>query len=152
MPNGVASDDPKYVESMNIGAPNAPWDNIYCKNFPTIHNTLIGHGVSDNGSLQTSIGCIRLLCVKVAAPSEVNNTIRPGLAIRDGKITIDSNEYPVYLAGFAVEDGSNSSIRVEPISDSVVADSWCSLSGIFLVNNSENYYIKYIPILAIRAY
>lgn len=152
MPNGVASDDPKYVESMNIGAPDAPWDNIYCKNFPTIHNTLIGHGVSDSGSLQTSIGCIRLLCVEVPpAPSEVNNKILPGIAIRDGKITIDSNEYPVYLAGFAVEDQSNN-IQVKPISDSVVADSWCSLSGIFLVNNTENYGFKYIPILAIRSY
>lgn len=152
MPNGVASDDPKYVESMNIGAPDAPWDNIYCKNFPTIHNTLIGHGVSDSGSLQTSIGCIRLLCVKVPkAPSEENKKIRPGMAIRDGKITIDSKEYLVYLAGFAVEDQSNN-IQVKPISDSVVADSWCSLSGIFLVNNSENYGFKYIPILAIRSY
>lgn len=152
MPNGVASDDPKYVESMNIGAPDAPWDNIYCKNFPTIHNTLIGHGVSDSGSLQTSIGCIRLLCVKVPkAPSEENKKIHPGMAIRDGKITIDSKEYLVYLAGFAVEDQSNN-IQVKPISDSVVADSWCSLSGIFLVNNSENYGFKYIPILAIRAY
>lgn len=153
MPNGVASDDPKYVESMNIGAPDAAWDNLYCKNFPTIHNTLIGHGVSHNGSLQTSIGCIRLLCVAVQpAQVAINNEIRPGLAIRDGKITIDSNEYPVYLAGFAVEDGSNSRVLVKPISDSVVADSWCSLSGIFLVNNSENYGIKYIPILAIRSY
>lgn len=153
MPNGVASDDPKYVESMNIGAPDVPWDNIYCKNFPTIHNTIIGHGVSASGSLQTSIGCIRLLCVAVQpAQVAINNEIRPGFAIRDGKITIDGNEYPVYLAGFAVEDGSNSRVLVKPISDSVVADSWCSLSGIFLVNNSENYGIKYIPILAIRSY
>lgn len=153
MPNGVASDDPKYVESMNIGAPDAPWDNIYCKNFPTIHNTIIGHGVSESGSLQTSIGCIRLLCVAVQpAQVAINNEICPGLAIRDGKITIDSNEYPVYLAGFAVEDGSNSRVLVKPISDSVVADSWHSLSGIFLVNNPENYGIKYIPILAIRSY
>lgn len=148
-PNGVASDDPKYVESMNIGAPDAFWDNIYCKNFPTIHNTLIGHGVSDGGSLQTSIGCIRLLCV--AAPREVNKKILPGMAIRDGKITIDTKEYLVYLAGFAVEDQSNN-IQVKPISDSVVADSWYSLSGIFLANNSENYVFKYIPILAIRSY
>lgn len=152
MPNGVASDDPKYVESMNIGAPDAPWDNLYCKNFPTIHNTIIGHGVAESGSLQTSIGCIRLLCVAVPkAPSEENKKILPGMAIRDGKITIDSKEYPVYLAGFAVEDQSNN-IQVKPISDSVVADSWCSLCGIFLVNNSENYGFKYIPILAIRSY
>lgn len=151
MPNGVASDDPKYVESMNIGAPNAPWDNIYCKNFPTVHNTLIGHGVSASGSLQTSIGCIRLLCVEIRPVQvAINEQIRPGFAIRDGKITIDSNEYPVYLAGFAVEDQSNS-IRVKPISDSVVTDSWYSLSGIFLAHNTESY-VKYIPILAIRSY
>lgn len=151
MPNGVASDDPKYVESMNIGAPDAPWDNIYCKNFPTVHNTLIGHGVSASGSLQTSIGCIRLLCVEIRPVQvAINEQIRPGFAIRDGKITIDGNEYPVYLAGFAVEDQSNS-IRVKPISDSVVTDSWYSLSGIFLAHNTESY-VKYIPILAIRSY
>lgn len=151
MPNGVASDDPKYVESMNIGAPDAPWDNIYCKNFPTIHNTIIGHGVSESGSLQTSIGCIRLLCVKMSATQvKINKVIPPGMAIRDGKITIDSKEYPVYLAGFAAEIQQNN-IQVAPISDSVVTDSWCSLSGIFLVNDSGNYG-KYIPILAIRAY
>lgn len=151
MPNGVASDDPKYVESMNIGAPDAPWDNIYCKNFPTVHNTLIGHGVSASGSLQTSIGCIRLLCVEIQPVQvAINEQIRPGFAIRDGKITIDGNEYPVYLAGFAVEDPSNS-IRVKPISDSVVTDSWYSLSGIFLAHNTESY-VKYIPILAIRSY
>lgn len=151
MPNGVASDDPKYVESMNIGAPDAPWDNIYCKNFPTVHNTLIGHGVSASGSLQTSIGCIRLLCVEIRPVQvAINEQIRPGFAIRDGKITIDGNEYLVYLAGFAVEDQSNS-ILVKPISDSVVTDSWYSLSGIFLAHNTESY-VKYIPILAIRSY
>ena len=151
MPNGVASDDPKYVESMNIGAPDAPWDSLYCKNFPTMHNTIIGNGVADTGSLLTSIGCIRLLCVNVpAASSAVNKKILPGMAIRDGKITIDNKEYPVYLAGFAAEIQQNN-IKVSPISDSVVADSWCSLSGIFLVNDSENHG-KYIPILAIRTY
>ena len=138
--------------SMVLGSKDEPLSSIYCKNFPTIHNTLIGHGISDSGSLQTSIGCIRLLCVRVPkAPSEENKKIFPGMAIRDGKITIGSKEYLVYLAGFAVEDQSNN-IQVKPILDSVVADSWCSLSGIFLVNNSENYGFKYIPILAIRSY
>lgn len=148
-PKTFTSDTIESVDSMNIGAPDAPWDNLYCKNFPTIHNTLVGHGVSENGSLQTSIGCIRLLCVKVPGMHTINKQIRPGIAIRDGKITIDSNEYPVYLAGFAAENQQNN-IQVSPISDSVVADSWYSLSGIFLVNNSG--YGKYIPILAIRSY
>lgn len=151
VPNGVGSNDPaKHVESMNIGAPYAYWDSIYCKNFPTVHNTLIGHGVSASGSLKTSIGCIRLLCVEIRPVQvAINEQIRPGFAIRDGKITIDGNEYPVYLAGFDV-DQSNS-IRVKPISDSVVTDSWYSLSGIFLAHNTESY-VKHIPILAIRSY
>ena len=100
---------------------------------------------------QTNIGCIRLLCVEIQPVQvAINKTILPGFAIRDGKITIDSNEYPVYFAGFAVEDPSNS-IRVKPISDSVATGSWHSLSGIFLAHNAESY-VKYIPILAIRSY
>lgn len=136
--------------ALNIGGKNNYFTNIYCKNFPTVHNTLIGHDVSASGSLQTSIGCIRLLCVDIRPVQvAINEQILPGFAIRGGKITIDGNEYPVYLAGFAVEDQSNS-IRVKPISDSVVTDSWYSLSGIFLTHNTESY-VKYIPILAIRS-
>lgn len=145
--SGIVNDN----VALNIGGKNNYFTNIYCKNFPTVHNTLIGHGVSASGSLQTSIGCIRLLCVEIRPVQvAINEQIRPGFAIRDGKITIDGNEYPVYLAGFAVEDQSNS-IRVKPISDSVVTDSWYSLSGIFLAHNTESY-VKYIPILAIRSY
>lgn len=136
--------------ALNIGGKNNYFTNIYCKNFPTVHNTLIGHGVSASGSLQTSIGCIRLLCVEIRPVQvAINEQIRPGFAIRDGKITIDGNEYPVYLAGFDV-DQSNI-IQVKPISDSVVTDSWYSLSGIFLAHNTKSY-VKYIPILAIRSY
>lgn len=143
--SGIVNDN----VALNIGGKNNYFTNIYCKNFPTVHNTLIGHGVS--GSLQTSIGCIRLLCVEIRPVQvAINKQIRPGSAIRDGKITIDGNKYPVYLAGFAVEDPSNS-IRVKPISDSVVTDSWYSLSGIFLAHKAEGY-VKYIPILAIRSY
>lgn len=145
--SGIVNDN----VALNIGGKNNYFTNIYCKNFPTVHNTLIGHGVSASGSLQTSIGCIRLLCVEIRPVQvAINEQIRPGFAIRDGKITIDGNEYPVYLAGFDVEDQSNS-IRVKPISDSVVTDSWYSLSGIFLAHNTESY-VKYIPILAIRSY
>lgn len=144
--SGIVNDN----VALNIGGKNNYFTNIYCKNFPTVHNTLIGHGVSASGSLQTSIGCIRLLCVEIRPVQvAINEQIRPGFAIRDGKITIDGNEYPVYLAGFDV-DPSNI-IRVKPISDSVVTDSWYSLSGIFLAHNTGSY-VKYIPILAIRSY
>ena len=146
MPNGVASDDPKYVESMNIGAPNAPWDNLYCKNFPTIA------GTTDT----TSVGNIRLLAIKspYIPDTDIYKTIGHGSEIQS-PIMIDGKEFNIYVArlGTVVENGANiiklmgdiGGVAAEGVT---VKGKWRLLSSVYITNDRAG--IMYTPALAMR--
>ena len=143
MPNGVASDDPKYVESMNIGAPNAPWDNLYCKNFPTIHKTIGGY----------LVGSIRLLCIKTPATSIVGrkkqifagNTFGKNIEVPSSNTGTGTLTCIVSHAVFKVT--GESAMHLEPTDVPMFEGTWQALCGAHIVIGTS---ITYIPILAIR--
>lgn len=143
MPNGVASDDPKYVESMNIGAPDAPWDNIYCKNFPTIHKTIGGY----------LVGSIRLLCIKTPATSIVGreariypgNTFGTSIEVPSSNTGTGTLTCTVSHAVFKVT--GESAMHLEPTTTPMFEGTWQALCGVHIVIGTS---ITYIPVLAIR--
>lgn len=138
MPNGVASDDPKYVESMNIGAPNAPWDNIYCKNFPTIA------GTTDT----TSVGNIRLLCIKgPAGLTTIEHEIKHGSIIKN-PMQIGGKQFTIHIANLRIVDNSQNFIGVTGEYDTVEGE-WQLLSSALVVANSPSIAV-FTPVLAMR--
>ena len=138
MPNGVASDDPKFVESMNIGAPNAPWDNIYCKNFPTIA------GTTDT----TSVGNIRLLCIKgPAGLTTIEHEIKHGSIIKN-PMQIGGKQFTIHIANLRIVDNSQNFIGVTGEYDTVEGE-WQLLSSALVVANSPSIAV-FTPVLAMR--
>lgn len=143
IPNGVASDDPKYVESMNIGAPDAHWDSIYCDKFPTIHKTIGGY----------LVGSIRLLCIKTPATSIVGREaqIYPGDTFGTSIEVLSSNTgtgtltCTVSHAVFKVT--GESAMHLEPTTTPMLEGTWQALCGVHIVIGKS---ITYIPVLAIR--
>ena len=138
MPNGVASDDPKYVESMNIGAPNAPWDNIYCKKFPTIAGT----------TNTTSVGNIRLLCIKgPAGLTIIEHEIKHGSIIKN-PMQIGGKQFTIHIANIRIVDNSQNFIGVTGEYDTVEGE-WQLLSSALVVANSPSIAV-FTPVLAMR--
>ena len=144
VPNGVGSNDPaEHVESMNIGAPDAHWDSIYCDKFPTIHKTIGGY----------LVGSIRLLCIKTPATSIVGREaqIYPGDTFGTSIEVLSSNTgtgtltCTVSHAVFKVT--GESAMHLEPTTTPMLEGTWQALCGVHIVIGKS---ITYIPVLAIR--
>lgn len=144
VPNGAGSKDPaKHVESMNIGAPDAPWDSIYCDKFPTIHNTIGGY----------LVGSIRLLCIKTPATSIIGceklifpgNTFGKNIGVPTSSTGTGTLTCIVSHAFFNV--AGESAMHLEPTDVPMFEGTWKALCGAHIVIGTS---ITYIPILAIR--
>lgn len=138
IPNGVAPDDPKYVESMNIGAPYAPWDNLYCNKFPTIA------GTTDT----TSVGNIRLLCIKGPTTlTTIEHGIKHGSIIKN-PMQIDGKQFTIHIANLRIVDNSQNFIGVTGEKGTVEGE-WQLLSSALVVANSPSRAV-FTPVLAMR--
>lgn len=144
VPNGVGSNDPaEHVESMNIGAPYAHWDSIYCDKFPTIHKTIGGY----------LVGSIRLLCIKTPATSIVGREKRiyPGdtfgasIEVPSSNTGTGTLTCTVSHALFKVT--GESAMHLEPTTTPMFEGKWQALCGVHIVIGTS---ITYIPVLAIR--
>lgn len=144
VPNGVGSNDPaEHVESMNIGAPYAHWDSIYCDKFPTIHNTIGGY----------LVGSIRLLCIKTPATSIIGceklifpgNTFGKNIEVPTSSTGTGTLTCIVSHAFFNV--AGESAMHLEPTDAPMFEGTWKALCGAHIVIGTS---ITYIPILAIR--
>ena len=144
VPNGVGSNDPaEHVESMNIGAPDAPWDSIYCDKFPTIHNTIGGY----------LAGSIRLLCIKTPATNVIGrekliypgNTFGKNIEVPTSNTGTGTLTCTVSHAVFKVT--GESAMHLEPTIVPMFEGTWKALCGAHIVIGTS---ITYIPILAIR--
>lgn len=144
-PKTSTSDTFESVDSMNIGKPDAPWDEIHCKRFPTIA------GTTDT----TFVGNIRLLCIKAPTVSQtLTRTIEPGEEF-EYPVTLSDNrpvnpysiECTIHIAKFKVADNSNNSIGIDP--GAQVAGKWVALSSTYINANSANISLCF-PVLAMR--
>ena len=144
-PKTSTSDTFESVDSMNIGKPDAPWDELYCNKFPTIA------GTTDT----TLVGNIRLLCIKAPTASQtLTRTIEPGEEF-EYPVTLSDNrpvnpysiKCTIHIAKFKVADNSNNSIGIDP--GAQVAGKWVALSSTYINANSANISLCF-PVLAIR--
>ena len=137
-PKTSTSDTIESVDSMNIGAPDAPWDNIYCKNFPTIA------GTTDT----TSVGNIRLLCIKGPTTlTTIKHEIRHGSIIKN-PMQLGGKQFTIHIANLRIVDNSQNFIGVTGEVDTVEGE-WQLLSSALVVGNSANIAV-FTPVLAMR--
>ena len=139
-PKTFTSDTIESVDSMNIGAPNAPWDEIHCKRFPTIA------GTTDT----TFVGNIRLLCIKGPATlTTIEYEIRHGSIIKN-PMQIGGKQFTIHIANLRIVDHNNSGsiIGVTGEVDTVEGE-WQLLSSALVVANSPSFAIC-TPVLAMR--
>ena len=139
-PKTFTSDTIESVDSMNIGAPNAPWDEIHCKRFPTIA------GTTDT----TFVGNIRLLCIKgPASLTTIEYEIRHGSIIKN-PMQIGGKQFTIHIANLRIVDHNNSGsiIGVTGEVDTVEGE-WQLLSSALVVANSPSFAIC-TPVLAMR--
>ena len=125
---------------MNIGAPDAPWDEIHCKRFPTIA------GTTDT----TFVGNIRLLCIKGPATlTTIEYEIRHGSIIKN-PMQIGGKQFTIHIANLRIVDHNNSgSIIGVTGEDDTVEGEWQLLSSALVVANSPSFAIC-TPVLAMR--
>ena len=139
-PKTFTSDTIESVDSMNIGAPDAPWDEIHCKRFPTIA------GTTDT----TFVGNIRLLCIKgPASLTTIEYEIRHGSIIKN-PMQIDGKQFTIHIANLRIVDHNNSGsiIGVTGEYDTVEGE-WQLLSSALVVANSPSFAVC-TPVLAMR--
>ena len=139
-PKTFTSDTIESVDSMNIGAPDAPWDEIHCKRFPTIA------GTTDT----TFVGNIRLLCIKgPASLTTITHVIRHGSIIKN-PMQIDGKQFTIHIANLRIVDHNNSgSIIGVTGEDDTVEGEWQLLSSALVVANSPSFAVC-TPVLAMR--
>ena len=139
-PKTFTSDTIESVDSMNIGAPDAPWDEIHCKRFPTIA------GTTDT----TFVGNIRLLCIKgPASLTTIEYEIRHGSIIKN-PMQIGGKQFTIHIANLRIVDHNNSgSIIGVTGEDDTVEGEWQLLSSALVVANSPSFAIC-TPVLAMR--
>ena len=139
-PKTFTSDTIESVDSMNIGAPGAPWDEIHCKRFPTIA------GTTDT----TFVGNIRLLCIKGPATlTTIEYEIRHGSIIKN-PMQIGGKQFTIHIANLRIVDHNNSgSIIGVTGEDDTVEGEWQLLSSALVVANSPSFAIC-TPVLAMR--
>ena len=139
-PKTFTSDTIESVDSMNIGAPDAPWDEIHCKRFPTIA------GTTDT----TFVGNIRLLCIKGPATlTTIEYEIRHGSIIKN-PMQIGGKQFTIHIANLRIVDHNNSgSIIGVTGEDDTVEGEWQLLSSALVVANSPSVAVC-TPVLAMR--
>ena len=140
-PKTFTSDTFESVDSMNIGKPDAPWDELYCNKFPTIA------GTTDT----TSVGNIRLLAIQSPYMPDIDiyKTIGHGSEIQS-PIMIDGKEFTIYIARLSTVVENNASIikLMIDVESGVVEGKWRLLSSVYITNNHAG--IMYTPVLAMR--
>lgn len=137
-PKTSTSDTFESVDSMNIGKPDAPWDEIHCKRFPTIA------GATDT----TFVGNIRLLCIKGPATlTTITHEIRHGSIIQN-PMQIGEKQFTIHIANLRIVDNSGNFIGVEGEPDTVEGE-WQLLSSALVVANSPSKAV-FTPVLAMR--
>ncbi len=157
-PKTSTSDTIESVDSMNIGAPDAPWDKLYCNEFPTLYKTIVGSQFNTYNipSYGTSIGNIRLLCIVLpyTGPDLNAKIIYPGYKFT-GMFKLGNVTYHARLARFNVNSPNNINnslnnlIAVLPVDENDVTGTWVALSGAD-VSNSPRSDEMYVPVLAMR--
>lgn len=142
--------------SPNIGRPNSPWDNIYCRRLKC--NTLICNSFPTitGDKNKTSVGNIRLLAIQspYIPDTDIYKTIGHGSEIQS-PIMIDGKEFNIYIArlGTVVENGANI-IKLMRDIDGVAGEGvavegkWRLLSSVYITNDRAG--IMYTPALAMR--
>lgn len=137
-PKTLTSDTFESVDSMNIGAPEAPWDELYCNKFPTIAGTTGG----------TFVGNIRLLCIKGPATlTTIEHEIQHGSIIKN-PMQIGGKQFTIHIANLRVYENSKNLIGVTGEVDTVEGE-WQLLSSALVVANSANIAV-FTPVLAMR--
>lgn len=137
-PKTLTSDTFESVDSMNIGAPEAPWDELYCNKFPTIAGTTGG----------TFVGNIRLLCIKGPATlTIIEHEIQHGSIIKN-PMQIGGKQFTIHIANLRVYENSKNLIGVTGEVDTVEGE-WQLLSSALVVANSANIAV-FTPVLAMR--
>ena len=137
-PKTSTSDTFESVDSMNIGKPDAPWDELYCNKFPTIA------GTTDT----TSVGNIRLLCIKGPTTlTTIEHEIRHGSIIKN-PMQIGGKQFTIHIANLRIVDNSKNFIGVTGEEDTVEGE-WQLLSSALVVANSANIAV-FTPVLAMR--
>lgn len=137
-PKTLTSDTFESVDSMNIGAPEAPWDELYCNKFPTIAGTTGG----------TFVGNIRLLCIKGPATlTTIEHEIQHGSIIKN-PMQIGGKQFTIHIANLRVYENSQNLIGVTGEVDTVEGE-WQLLSSALVVANSANIAV-FTPVLAMR--
>ena len=139
-PKTFTSDTIESVDSMNIGAPDAPWDEIHCKRFPTIA------GTTDT----TFVGNIRLLCIKgPASLTTIEYEIRHGSIIKN-PMQIGGKQFTIHIANLRIVDHNNSGSFIGVTGeDDTVEGEWQLLSSALVVANSPSFAVC-TPVLAMR--
>ena len=139
-PKTFTSDTIESVDSMNIGAPNAPWDEIHCKRFPTIA------GTTDT----TFVGNIRLLCIKGPATlTTIEYEIRHGSIIKN-PMQIGGKQFTIHIANLRIVDHNNSGCFIGVTGEyDTVEGEWQLLSSALVVANSPSVAV-FTPVLAMR--
>lgn len=134
--------------SSHIGKSNSPWDYIYCNTLNC--NTLICNkfptiaGTTDT----TSVGNIRLLCIKgPAGLTTIEHEIKHGSIIKN-PIQIGEKQFTIHIANLRIVDNSRNFIGVEGENDTVKGE-WQLLSSALVVANSPSRAI-FTPVLAMR--
>lgn len=137
-PKTFTSDTIESVDSMNIGKPDAPWDEIHCKRFPTIA------GTTDT----TFVGNIRLLCIKgPASLTTIEHEIKHGSIIKN-PMQIGGKQFTIHIANLRIVDNSQNFIGVTGENDTVKGE-WQLLSSALVVANSPSKAV-FTPVLAMR--
>lgn len=137
-PKTSTSDTFESVDSMNIGKPDAPWDELYCNKFPTIA------GTTDT----TSVGNIRLLCIKgPAGLTTIEHEIRHGSIIKN-PMQLDGKQFTIHIANLRIVDNSQNFIGVTGEAGTVEGE-WQLLSSALVVANSPSKAV-FTPVLAMR--
>lgn len=137
-PKTSTSDTFESVDSMNIGKPDAPWDEIHCKRFPTIA------GTTDT----TFVGNIRLLCIKgPASLTTIEHEIRHGSIIKN-PMQIGGKQFTIHIANLRIVDNPGNFIGVTGEEDTVEGE-WQLLSSALVVANSPSIAV-FTPVLAMR--
>ena len=139
-PKTFTSDTIESVDSMNIGTPDAPWDEIHCKRFPTIA------GTTDT----TFVGNIRLLCIKgPASLTPITQEIKHGSIIKN-PMQIGGKQFTIHIANIRIVDNNNSGCFIGVTGeDDTVEGEWQLLSSALVVANSPSIAI-FTPVLAMR--
>lgn len=145
---GVYPEKEHSSDIADIGMAGAQWSNIWCKRlfcdevrgsqFPTI--------VGSTGG--TSVGNIRLLCIKgPAGLTTIEHEIKHGSIIKN-PMQIGGKQFTIHIANLRIVDNSRNFIGVEGENDTVEGE-WQLLSSALVVANSPSKAI-FTPILAMR--